>query len=135
MEYAPPSDFIGRIRTDNGAGNYVNLKGIMLHFVNFARIYALQNSIHETNTIKRIQILEDIGYLPSDIVQDTIDAWIFLMELRLKNQIKSIDMNFSQENFIMLGHLSSWEKTMLKKAIGQVQNLQRRLSTDIARTE
>ncbi len=135
LEYAPPSDFIGRIRTDNGAGNYVNLKGTMLHFVNFARIYALQNSIHETNTIKRIQTLEDIGCLPSDIVQDTIDAWIFLMELRLKNQIKSIDMNFSQENFIMLGHLSSWEKTMLKKAMGQVQNLQRRLSTDIARTE
>jgi len=111
----------------------VDLKGTMLHFVNFARIYALKNGIGETNTIKRLQALMEGRHIGLDTGEETIDAWKFLMALRLKNQVSALELNFPQENTLMLKELSSWEVTMLKKAMAQVNNLQKRISSDIVR--
>lgn len=133
LDFRAPSNMLGRIRSDSRTGNYVNLKGTMLHFVNFARIYALKHSINETNTLKRLQALSKAGHIPSDFSQDTIDAWKFLLGLRLKNQVSALELNFPQENTLILEELSSWDEAMLKKAMGQVNNLQKRLSSDIAR--
>ncbi len=133
LDFKLPSDILGRIRSDSKAANSVNLKGTMLHFVNFARIYALQNSVHETNTIKRLHILKENGYLPADIIDETVDAWEFLLALRLKNQASAQKMNFSEDNLLILDELTSWDETMLKKAMSQVSNLQRRLTMDFVR--
>ena len=133
LDFRLPSDILGRIRSESRYGNHMNLKGAMLHFVNFARIYALSNGIYETNTSKRLQALMDSGCLPPDILQDTIDAWRFLLGLRYKNQTSAMDTNFPQENTLILGDLSTWDQMMLKRAMGQVSHLQRRLSSDIVR--
>ncbi len=134
LSYRPPSDMLGRIRADNRMENFVNLKGTMLHYANFARIYSLYSSVHETNTIKRIQALAKSGIIPSDTAQDTIDAWKFLMKLRLKMQVSALEMNFPQENIVILDELSSWDESMLKRAMTQVNSLQKRLTADIVRT-
>ncbi len=134
LEFRSPSNILGQIRSDSRTGNYVDLKGTMLHFVNFARIYALKNSISETNTIKRLQALMEGRHIGLDTGEETIDAWKFLMELRLKNQVSALEINFRHENTLMLEELSSWEETMLKKAMAQVNNLQKRISSDIVRT-
>ncbi len=133
LDFRLPADIFGRIRSDSKHENHINLKGAMLHYVNFTRIYALRSGIHETNTTKRLQALMNSGCLPPDIAQDTIDAWRFLLKLRFENQISAMDINFPQENTLMLEELSEWEKMMLKRAMGQVGHLQRRLSSDIVR--
>lgn len=133
LDFRSPSNMLGRIRSDSRTGNYVNLKGTMLHFVNFARIYALKHALNETNTLKRLQALIAGKHIPPDTGQDTIDAWKFLLGLRLKTQVSALELNFTQENTLILEELSSWEEAMLKKAMGQVNNLQKRISTDFAR--
>ncbi len=133
LEFRTPSNVLGQIRSDSRTDNSVDLKGTMLHFVNFARIYALKNGIGETNTIKRLQALMEGRHIGLDTGEETIDAWKFLMALRLKNQVSALELNFPQENTLMLKELSSWEVTMLKKAMAQVNNLQKRISSDIVR--
>lgn len=133
LDFRSPSNMLGRIRSDSRTSNYVNLKGTMLHFVNFARIYSLKNAINETNTLKRLQVLTDAKHIPSDTGQDTIDAWKFLLKLRLKIQVSARELNFPQENTLILEELSSWEEAMLKRAMGQVNNLQKRITLDITR--
>ncbi len=130
LSYRPLFDLLGRIRSDSQHINYVNLKGTMMHFVNFARIYSLKNEIVETNTIKRLQALMEKKNIPQDTGQDTIEAWRFLLGLRLKNQVVSMELNFNQENTLILEELSSWEESMLKKAMSQIGNLQKRISSD-----
>lgn len=133
LEFRTPANVLGQIRSDSRTDNSVDLKGAMLHFVNFARIYALKNGIGETNTIKRLQALMEGRHIGLDTGEETIDAWKFLMALRLKNQVSALELNFPQENTLMLKELSSWEVTMLKKAMAQVNNLQKRISSDIVR--
>lgn len=131
LGFRSPADMLGRIRPDSRKENYVDLKIAMLHFVNFARIYALRNSIDETNTIRRLQALLEGCHLPSDLCQETIEAWKFLMGLRLRFQVSAMDMNFSPKNLLLLEDLSTWENAMLKRALMQVSSLQKMLSSDI----
>lgn len=133
LGYKTPSDIFGRIRPDSNTGNYINLKGTMLHYVNFVRIYSLKHGIIETNTIKRLRTLTEKRILPPDTGKDTIDAWKYLLSLRLKNQTEAMEMNFPQENVLILNNLGSWEETMLKKATGHVSVLQKRLMLDLVR--
>jgi hypothetical protein len=130
LDFRLPSDLLGRLRAEGPGGNSINIKGTMLHFVNFVRIYALQHGIAETNTIARLEALAAGRHLPPDILQDTINAWKFLLQIRLNNQSAALEKNFSQKNNIFLDKLSFWDETMLKMAAAQVGNLQRRLSMD-----
>ena len=131
LTFRSPSDLLGNIRSDSKQGNFVNLKGSMLHFVNFARLYALKYGIHETNTIKRLQSLVKMGYIPSDTGRDTIEAWKLLFEMRLKNQVNALELNFTQENTIILEEISALDGTSLSKATSQVGNLQKRITSDL----
>ena len=131
LSFRSPSDLLGHIRSDSKQGNYVNIKGTMLHFVNFARIYSLKHSISETNTAKRLQVLTKMNYIPSDTGKDAMEAWELLFEMRLKNQLASSELNFPQENTLMLEELSSFNEASLTKAINHVSNLQKRITTDL----
>ncbi|MDX9888982.1 MAG: putative nucleotidyltransferase substrate binding domain-containing protein [Anaerovoracaceae bacterium] len=131
LSFRSPSDLLGHIRSDSKQGNYVNIKGTMLHFVNFARIYSLKHSISETNTAKRLQVLTKMNYIPSDTGKDAMEAWELLFEMRLKNQVASSELNFPQENTLMLEELSSFKEASLTKAINHVSNLQKRITTDL----
>lgn len=133
LDFHLPADFFGRLRTRGSSGSEVNLKGMMLHYVNFARIYTLQHGIAETNTISRLEALAAGALLPRDLLQDTLDAWKFLLQIRFANQVMVEEKNFSQKNLILLEELSPWQESMLKMAASQVSSLQKRLSIDFTR--
>jgi PAS domain S-box-containing protein len=134
LSFRSPIDMWGHIRSDSKHGDFVNLKGTMLHIVNFARIYALKYKIHETNTTKRLQILTKMRCLPEDTGKDTIEAWEFLFEMRLRNQVLSLELNFPQENTLILEELSSFNETLLSKAMNHISNLQKRITSDLGLT-
>jgi len=100
----------------------------MLHFVNYARIYSLKHKIHETNTIHRIKKLMKEGHIPVEEGQDTIDSWNFLMDLRLKTQVGALEKHFHKENALVLNEITSWQETMLKKAMTHINAIQKRLA-------
>lgn len=131
LSFQSPADIRGRIRSDSKQGRVVNLKGTMLHYVNFARLFTLKYGVHETNTVKRLQMLKELGHIPSDTWGNTIEAWELLSELRLKNQVSSLELNFSEENTVMLEEISSHQEILLSNAVNQVGNLQKRIASEL----
>ena len=131
MQFKAPLDLLGRIRPDHRGDESINIKAAMLHFVNFARIYALRHLVHETGTVARIKALSKAGHLSPDLAQDTLDTWEYLMGLRLRVQADALERGLVPDNCVLLSTLSAWDRNTLKQALMQVGHLQHRLSTDI----
>ncbi len=134
MEFRTPLDVLGRIRPDHRGEDHTDLKGAMLHIVNFARIYSLRHQVAETGTTARLAALGRGAYLPPDTVQDTLDAWRHLLALRLRLQTERLDRGLAPENFVVLSALTPWDRAVLKLALTQITHLQQRLSTELLHT-
>jgi CBS domain-containing protein len=128
IHFRPPTTLLGKIYSESQTEKYIDLKKTMLHFVNYARIYSLKHRIHETNTIHRIKKLMKEGHISVDDGQDAIDSWNFLMDLRLKTQVVALEKHFHKENALILNEITSWQETMLKKAMAQINAMQKRLA-------
>jgi len=128
IHFRPPTNLLGRIYSESQTEKYIDLKKTMLHFVNYARIYSLKHRIHETNTLQRIKRLMQEGHISIDDGQDIIDSWNFLMNLRLQTQVAALERHFPKENALVLNEISSWQETMLKKAMAQINTMQKRLA-------
>lgn len=131
LQFKAPLDLLGRIRADQRGDESLNLKAVLLHFVNFARIYALRHRISETGTVARLNALHQTGHLPPDFVQDTLDAWDYLMGLRLRGQVESLERGAVPDNCVLLSRLSAWDRNALKYALSHIAHLQHRLTADL----
>ena len=129
IHFRPPTNLLGRIYSESQKEKYIDLKKMMLHFVNYARIYALKHKIHETNTLQRLKRLMKEGHITETDAQDAIDSWNFLLDLRLKTQVAALEKHFPKENALILNKITSWQETMLKKAMAQINAMQKRLAT------
>jgi signal-transduction protein with cAMP-binding, CBS, and nucleotidyltransferase domain len=133
MEFRTPLDALGRIRPDRPGEDHIDLKGAMLHVVNFARIYSLRHGIAETGTAARLAALGRGAHLPPDTVRDTLDAWRHLSAVRLRLQVERVDRGLPPENHAVLSALSAWDRSVLKLALAQIGSLQQRLASEILR--
>jgi PAS domain S-box-containing protein len=131
MEFRTPLDALGRIRPDHRGEDHLDLKGAMLHVVNFARIYSLRHGITETGTSARLVALGRGAHLPADTVQDTLDAWRHLSALRLRLQVERMDRGLGPDNRVILSALTPWDRSVLKLALAQIGHLQQRLASEI----
>ena len=131
LEFRTPLDALGRIRPDRSGDDHLDLKGAMLHVVNFARIYSLRHRIYETGTAARLAALGRGAHLPTDTVRDTLDAWRHLSALRLRVQVEHLDRDLVPDNLVILSALSPWDRSLLKLALAQIGHLQQRLGSDI----
>jgi PAS domain S-box-containing protein len=134
MEFRTPLDVLGRIRPDHPGEDHLDLKGAMLHIVNFARIYSLRHQVAATGTTARLDELGRAGHLPSDTVQETLDAWRHLAGLRLRLQLERVERGLAPENRAILSALSAWDRAVLKLALAQIGHLQQRLAAEILHT-
>ncbi|MFW6262657.1 MAG: cache domain-containing protein [Thermotogota bacterium] len=128
IHFRPPTNLLGKIYSESQKEKYIDLKKMMLHFVNYARIYALKHKIHETNTLQRLKRLMKEGHITETDAQDAIDSWNFLLDLRLKTQVAALEKHFPKENALILNEITSWQDTMLKKAMAQINAMQKRLA-------
>lgn len=131
MEFRAPLDALGRIRPDHPGEDHLDLKGAMMHIVNFARIYSLRHGIHATGTSARLSALGRGGHLPADTVRGTLDALRGLGQLRLRQQVQRLDRGLTPNNCVVLSALSAWDHALLKLALQQVGHLQQRLATEL----
>ncbi|MBP8626754.1 MAG: hypothetical protein KBI10_08715 [Syntrophorhabdales bacterium] len=93
------------------------------------RMLALSNGIYETNTLKRIKILKDMGVLKKELFNELIDAYLTFVRFRIINQI-NIKHNvggekLSNPNYISPGMLGPDEKEKIRKAMKTVETLQK----------
>lgn len=96
----------------------------LVPFVDFARLFALKYGLRETNTFDRLYALKDRGHIPPDLAVEALEAYEFLMQLRLVHQMGRINAGGEADNHVNPASLSDLERQTLKEAFGVVRSLQ-----------
>jgi CBS domain-containing protein len=133
LYFKPPLDFFGNlsVETKGEHKNALNLKGPMRLIVDFARIYALKHSVHPTNTLERLQELNQLQVIDNQDYEELLHAYCFLMEIRLNHQVTNItDKNSLPNNYIVPKGLTHFERQSLKEAFKRIRIAQGKLRVD-----
>jgi CBS domain-containing protein len=113
----------------------LNLKNAMTPIVDFARIYALRNGIHATNTLERLQQLHMKEILSQKQYEEIEKAYSFLMQMRIVRQLTAtIEHNKPPDNFINPKRMTRIEQTMLKEIFKRIGSFQAQMSFEYTGT-
>lgn len=108
-----------------------DIKAAMQPVVDYARIYALNNRVAETNTPGRLRELLDQKVLSAQQYQELDTVYSYLMQQRFVRQVKaSIEENGKPDNYINPKKLSRIEQTTLKEIFKRIEKFQAKLSFD-----
>ncbi|MEW6593788.1 MAG: putative nucleotidyltransferase substrate binding domain-containing protein [Thermodesulfobacteriota bacterium] len=127
LEARPPLSFFRNfiVEKDGEHKNSLDLKKKgLVPFVDFARLFALRHGIRESNTLGRLQLLAEGGHLSRELYTETMEAYEFLMQLRLVHQLQMLEENRTPDNYINPADLSDLEKQTLKESFEVVRRLQ-----------
>jgi CBS domain-containing protein len=133
VSFKPPFRILGNIYLGGGPGEHtgeLNLKDAIMPIVSFARLYAFQHQINQTNTLDRIDELTAKGIFQKSTRDEITDAYDFLMQLRLKNQVEAYKTGQPFDNNILPARLSYGQQEMLKQALAQVAAVQKKINYD-----
>jgi CBS domain-containing protein len=126
LETGPPLTFFKNfiVEKDGEHRNHLDIKkrGIV-PFVDFARLMSLACGIKETNTLDRLISLEQQGHISKDLLNETMDAYEFQMQLRLVHQLRLIEDGKQPDNYINPSDISDIEKRTLKDAFAVIGRL------------
>ena len=129
--YKPPIGLFGQLVGEAGEGSQmISLKEASLTMVHFARLYALRHRLDETNTLDRLQKLNVLGVLKKPFYDEVIDAYSYILQMRLNRQAQLLADNQPADNLIDPKALNHMEQTMLKQAFGVVSSLRKKISYD-----
>jgi CBS domain-containing protein len=123
----PPLSFFKNfiVEKDGEHKNTFDLKKRGLVFiVDFARLMSLKYDVAETNTMARLEILQENRNVPSGLCAEIIEAYEFLMHLRLVHQVQKLEGGFEPDNHINPKDLSDLERQTLKEAFSVITRLQ-----------
>ena len=136
VSYKPPLSIFGKIIGKDHSGDYVNLdlKKILLPIIGFSRLYALNNTIGETNTLSRVKQLYLHQIISKSIHDELVLSYNYLMHIRFKFQAISILQNKIPDNIIDINELTHIEKATIKKIFDEINNLQTKLNFDFTGT-
>lgn len=127
LEGRPPLSFFKHfiVERDGEHKNHLDLKKRgLVPFVDFARVMALKYGIQESNTPDRLRLLAENDHIPRELYKEAVEAYEFLMQLRLIHQMQMIEKDLQPDNHVRPGNLSDLEKQTLKEAFGVVRRLQ-----------
>jgi PAS domain S-box-containing protein len=131
--FKAPVMLLGRIISGNMHGmprGTVDLKAAMLPIVAFARLYALQHDIAQTNTLDRLDALVEKGHLSPESRDEIVATYTFLMKLRLQHQVKGLHAGQALDNLIELRSLGYTDRSLLRQAFAHIRVLQHRVAYD-----
>lgn len=89
-------------------------KGGIFPIVHGIRALALEYHIKENNTVDRIKELNNQGIFDKEVASEYIEAFNFLLTLRLKTRLTKLEMGLVPNNSINPNELSTMDKDMLK---------------------
>jgi CBS domain-containing protein len=133
LHFKPPIGFFRNfvVESKGEHRNAFDIKRAIMPIVDFARIYALQHKIEETNTLERLTQLRLSNVLSSMEFEELEKAYSFLMQLRFERQVTAaIDEGSSPDNYINPKKLTSIEQTTLREIFKRVEKFQSKLSFD-----
>jgi CBS domain-containing protein len=133
LNMEPPIGRFGKFIVERSGGNRggLDIKKAMVPIVDFARIYALKHEINTANTIKRLNALRELKILTDLSHKEMVQAYSFLMQMRLNVQADAVSSGSKQpDNIVFPKKLTSIEQHLLKEIFTQTKNYQTRLSYD-----
>jgi len=133
LPLSPPIGFFGNfvIESVGEDKKAFDIKSSMMPIVDYARIYALKNKIWATNTLERLNALLDRNILKHQNHQEIVQAYNYLMQIRLRVQAEEISHGRKNpDNYVNPKNLSFIEQKLLKEIFAQTKNFQARLSYD-----
>jgi CBS domain-containing protein len=85
----------------------------------------LDHGLPPTNTLERFEALRKGAFISHEFAARVMDAYEFLMELRLRKQLEEIHAGQEPDNHVRPSDLSELDQRTLKKAfalIGEAQS-------------
>jgi PAS domain S-box-containing protein len=130
--YKPPIGLFGKIVAESSgeSPNTISLKEVMLPIVNFARLYALRHGVSETNTLDRLYRLFELQVIKKGFYDEIMQAYSFLMGIRLRNQSLALAENGKPDNLLDLKLVSPMEEILLKESLSVISTIRKKISYD-----
>jgi CBS domain-containing protein len=130
--YKPPLTFFGGIAAESIGGHprTFNAKDALRPIIGFARLYALQHGVRDTNTLDRLQRLMEKGAIKRTLHDDAVGAYDHLMRLRLRQQVANAGRFMQPANDIDLQALTQLDTTALKQSFHQIAAIQKQIQSD-----
>ncbi|MGD9358073.1 MAG: DUF294 nucleotidyltransferase-like domain-containing protein [Desulfobacterales bacterium] len=133
LYFTPPIGFFRNFLVESKGQHRdtFNIKAAMQPVVDYARIYALQHKIPETNTFERLHQLLTQKKISLQEHNELDTAYSYLMQQRFVTQVKSVVAENSEpDNYVNPKHLSRIEQTTLKEIFKRIEKFQAKLSFD-----
>ena len=133
LYFTPPIGFFRNFLVESKGQHRdtFNIKAAMQPVVDYARIYALQHKIEETNTFERLHQLLTQKNISLQEHNELDTAYSYLMQQRFVTQVKSVVAeNSDPDNYVNPKHLSRIEQTTLKEIFKRIEKFQAKLSFD-----
>jgi len=133
LYFTPPIGFFRNFLVESKGEHRdtFNIKAAMQPVVDYARIYALQHNIEETNTFERLNQLLTRKKISLQQHNELDTAYSYLMQQRFVTQVKTaIAENLEPNNYVNPKQLSRIEQTMLKEIFKHIENFQDKLRFD-----
>jgi CBS domain-containing protein len=133
LHFKPPLGFFRNfvVESKGEHRNAFDIKSGMQPIVDFARIYALQHRIEETNTQERLHQLHLKKALTWQDYNELNQGYSFLMQLRFVRQVAAVvEEGGLPDNYINPKKLSRLEQTMLKEIFKRIEKFQTKMGFD-----
>lgn len=130
--YKPPIGMFGKIVTGaegQDPGTF-SVKEAMMPIVNFARLYALRHAVDRTHTLERLRLLRESGVLSASSHAEIAAAYECLMALRLRHQAAVAVRGGTPDNAVNPKELNEFDEAMVRKSLGQVSLILKKISFD-----
>lgn len=103
----------------------VNFKiNALCPIIDLARLTALEAGVYHTSTVERLLELTSVSRVTDGVAGELVQAFEFVMSLRLRHQFLQIKEGGEPDNFIDPDRLSVLEKRMLKEIFKRILNVQ-----------
>ena len=127
LAFRPPLRLPGNIYLGSAAesSGRFDLKDALQPIVAFARVYAERQRIVATHTMDRIAALADRDLLPAGSREEIVDAYDFLMGLRLQTQLDDIRNGREPTSVVELSALTSLQRELLRGSFAAIADVQK----------
>lgn len=132
LQYEPPLTFFKGFRTiTKGDKSVLDIKKAMTPIVDLVRVYALKHKVLRTNTGERLAELYEQDVLNKVEYYELMQAYYYLMGIRLKRQAKDIIRKQGEpHNYIDPADLTKIERVTLKEIFKVIEKFQLKIKIE-----
>ncbi len=133
LRFEPPLTLFRNVREEDGG---VDLKkGGLMPLSGLARVWGLECGSDATATVDRLAAAAKAGLLPEEDAENLREAYGFLLQLRLKQQLRDLAAGYDPGHGVALESLSPMERRQLKDVFQAVHEVQTAAAAHFHTTE